>query len=182
MFHSWRIILSREFSEIWYLVPISKWNQIICKRIRCPIRISVDLQFYSKLIPHNLCFLIGPIGIGILPMCGLKFWHLLRSFHVSLRCTFSRKHNISHSMLATNLLSEIHQLIGRSLILKTDLHLSLLESRSLMILLCHMWEDKLSCPSIVSIHRRRSYRWLIIICHCWVVLTPFLDTYLWMRT
>ena len=127
-----------------------------------------DLWFYCKLIPHNFCYLIGLMGIGILPMCGLRFWHLLISFHVSLRCTFSRKHNIGQSLLATNLLSKIHRLIGWSLILKTNLHLSLLESCSLMILLCHMWKDKLPCPSVVSIHRRRACRWLIIGCHCWV--------------
>jgi len=168
MFHGWRVILSRELSEIWYLIPIWEWNQIICGRIGCPIRICVDLGFYPELISHNLNCLIGPIGINILPMCGLRFLYLLISFHVSLRHTFSRKHNIGHRLLATNLLSKIHRLIDWSLILKTNLYLSLLESRSLMILLHHMWKDKLPCPSIISIHLRRSCRWLIIGCHYWI--------------
>ena len=169
MFHSWRVILSREFSQIWYLACTNlEVESNHMQGIRCPIRISVDLRFYPKLISHNFCYLIGRIGIGILPMCGMMFWHLLIRFHMSLLYTVSKKHNIGHGLLATNLLSKIHRLIGWSLILKTDLHLSLLESHSLMILLCRMWKDKLSCPSIVSIHWRRSCRWLVISWHCWV--------------
>ena len=114
---------------------------------------------------HNFYYLIGPIGIGILPMYRVRFWRLLISFHVPLRCTFSREHSISYSLLATDLLSKIHRLIDWSLILKTKLHLSLLESRSLMILLSHLWKDKMPCPSIVNVHRRRPCRWLIIGCH-----------------
>ena len=48
------------------------------------------------------------------------------------------------------------------------MHLSLLESCSLIIMLCHLWKDKLPCPPIVGIHRRRPCRWLIIGCHHWV--------------
>ena len=168
MFHSRRVILPREFSEIWHLVPIWKWDQIVCRGIWCPIRISINLRFYSELISHSFDYFISPIGIGILPMWGLKFWHLLISLHVSLRCTISREHGIDHRLLATNLLSKIHRLIGWSLILKTNLHLSLLESRSLMILLCHLLKDKLPCLTIVGIHQRRPCRLLIIGCHHWL--------------
>ena len=150
MFHCRRIILPRELSKIQHLVLIWKWNQIICRRIRCPIRISIDLGLYPKLISHYFSYLIGPIGIGILPMWGLRFRHLLISFHMPLRRTISMEHSVGHSLLATNLLSNVHWLISRSLILKTNLHLSLLESCSLMILLSHLWEDQLSCHPLLA--------------------------------
>jgi len=133
--------------------------------VRCPIRISIDLGLYPKLFSHYFSYLIGPIGIGILPIWGLMFRHLLISLHMPLRCTISREHGIGHRLLATNLLSKIHRLIGWSLILKTILHLSLLESYSLMIMLYRLWKHKLPCPPIVGIHQRGPCRWLIIGCH-----------------
>jgi len=130
----------------------------ICRRIRCPIRVSVDFGFNPKLVSHHLSYLIGPISIGILPMNWLWIWHLLISFHVSLWCTISREHWISHCLLTTNLLTKIHRLVDQPLILKSRLHWSLLKSHSLMILLRHLWKDKLPCPSIIDIHRCRPYR------------------------
>jgi len=168
MLHGWRVILSRKFGEIWHLVPIWERNYVICRRIQCLIRICVDFGFYPKLISHHLSYLIVPIGIGILPMSGLWIWHLLINFHVSLWCTISRKHSVSHCLLTTNLLSKIHWLINQPLILKPRLHWSLLKSHSLMILLKHLWKDKLPYPSIVNIHRCRPCRWLIIGHHHWI--------------
>ena len=138
------------------LVPIWKWNQIICWRIRRLIRVSVDFGFYPKLVSHYFSNLIGPISIGILPMGWLWIWHLLMCFHVSLRCTIYMEHGVGH--LTTSLLTKIHRLVNQSLILKTRLNLSLLEPYSLMILLRHLWKDWLPYPSIVSIHRHKPRR------------------------
>jgi len=132
---------------------------------RCPIRVSVDIGFYPKLISHHLSYFISPISIGILPMGGFWIWHLLISFHVSLWCTISREHGIGHRLLTTNLLTKIHRLVDQPLILKSRLHWSLVKSHFLMILLGHLWEDILPCPSIINVHRRRSYRRLVI-GHC----------------
>ena len=142
-----------------------KRDRVIRRRIQCPIRVSIDFGLYPKLILHYFSYFIGPISIGILPMCKLRFWCLLISFHVSLMCTISREHGIGHSLLTNVLLSKIHRLIYWSLILKTKLHLPLLESRSLMIPLSHLRKDELLCPSVVHIHRRRTCRWLIVRYH-----------------
>ena len=166
--NSWRVILSKEFGEIRHLVPIWERNQIIRRRIWRPIGVSIDLRFYSELVCDDLRYLIDPIGIDILPMCGLRVWHLLISFHVPLRCTISREHSISHHLLATHLLSNIHWLVDQPLILKSRLHWSLLKSHSLMILPRHLWINKLPCPSDINIHRRRPCRWLIIGHHHWI--------------
>ena len=139
MLHSRCIILSRKLSEVWYLVPIWKWNQVICRRIWCPIRVSIDFGFYPELVSHYFNYLIGPVGIGILPMRWLRIWHLLICFHVSLGCTICMEHGVDH--LTTNLLTEVHRLVGEPLILKPRLDLSLLKPCSLMILLMHLWKD-----------------------------------------
>jgi len=147
-----------KLGEIWHLVPIRKWNHVIRRRIRCPIRVSVDFGFYPKLVSHHLNYLIGPISIGILPMGWLWIWHLLISFHVSLWCAIYMEHWISHRLLTTNLVSKIRWLVDQPLILKSGLHRSLLKRHSLIILVRHLWKDKLSRPSIVNVHRRRPCR------------------------
>ena len=75
----------------------------------------------------------------------LNFWHLLICFHVSLGYTIFSKNHISHGLGATDLLSEIHRLNCRCVILKDDLHMTLLDSCNLMILLRRVWKDQLSC-------------------------------------
>ena len=104
-------------------------------------------------------------------MYWLNFWHLLIRFHMSLGYMISSKHHISHSLRTTDLLSKIHRLTCRCLILKTDLHMTLLDSCSLMIMLCCMWEDQLSYPTIISIHQHKTCRWLVISCNCWIDIT-----------
>jgi hypothetical protein len=63
---------------------------------------------------------------------------------MSLGYTISSKHHIGHGLRATDLLSKIHWLNRRCLILKADLHMTLLDSCNLMILLrvC----GKTNCP------------------------------------
>ena len=127
------MILSRKFSEIWYLIHIWKWNQIVCRRIRCPIRVGVDFGFYPKLVSYYFSNLIGPISIDILPMGWLWIWHLLIHFHVSLRHTICMEHGVD--CLTTKLLSKIHRLVRQPLILEPGVDLALLKPYSLMILL-----------------------------------------------
>jgi len=49
------------------------------------------------------------------------------------------EHGVDH--LTTNLLTEVHPLVGQPLILKPRLDFSLLKPWSLMILLMHLWKD-----------------------------------------
>jgi len=60
--------------------------------------------------------------------------------------------------LTTNLLTKIHRLVNQPLILKPRLDWSLLKPYSLMILLRHLWKEKLPNPSTISIHRHRPCR------------------------
>ena len=143
-----------------------KRDQIICGRIRCPIRVGVDFGFYPKLVSHHFSNLIGPISIGILPMRRLRIRHLLVSFHVSMRCTICMKHWINHlapilrttKLLPSNLLPEIHWLVGDPQILEPGIDLPLVEPCSLMIRLGRLRKDLLPKPSIISVHRHRPCR------------------------
>ena len=153
-----------------------KWDQIICGRIRCPVRVSVDFGFYPKTVSHYFSNLIGPISIGILPMGWLRIRHLLVSFHVSVRRTICMKYWVNHlapnlrttkllptnllsaNLLSVDLLSKIHWLARHPLIREPGIDLSLLEPCSLMTRLGRLRKDLLPKPSIISIHRHRSCR------------------------
>ena len=84
----------------------------------------------------------------------LRIWHLLVSFHVSVRCAICMEHWVNHlathllttkllpaNLLSADLLSKIHWLVGWSLIMEPRVDLALLEPCSLMILLGHLWEN-----------------------------------------
>ena len=81
----------------------------------------------------------------------LRIWHLLVSFHMSVRCTICMEHWINHlapnllttkllpaNLLSADLLPKIHWVVGHSQILEPRVDLSLLKSSSLMILLGHL--------------------------------------------
>jgi hypothetical protein len=148
MLHRRRIVFYGKLSKIRHLVPIWMRNQIIWRRIWCPIRIRVknpapctnlkeelNHKFYPKLISHDLCYLIGPISVSILPVYWLNLYHLLICFHVSLWHMIPNKRHICHCLWSTDLLNKIHRLSCRCLILKASLHVTLLNSCNLMILL-----------------------------------------------
>ena len=111
----------------------------------------------------------------------LRMWDLLICFHVSMWCAICMEHWVNHlatnllttdllttnmltskllttDLLTTNLLAEIHRLINQPLVLESRVDLALLKPYSLMILLRHLWKDLLPRPSIISIHRHRTYR------------------------
>jgi len=62
------------------------------------------------------------------------------------------------NLLSADLLSNIHRLVGDSLILEPGIDLALLEPCSLMTLLECLWKDLLPKPSVISIHWHRTCR------------------------
>jgi len=85
----------------------------------------------------------------------LRIRHLLESFHVSMRRMICMEHWVNYlathllatkllpadllsaNLLSADLLSEIHRLVGQSLIVEPGVDLALLKPYSLMILLGH---------------------------------------------
>ena len=148
-----------------------KRDQVVCRRIRRPLRVSIDFGFYPKLFPHYFSNLIGPICIGILPTRRLRIWHLVANLHVSVWDVTCMEHCIGHlssnlrttkllsaDWLSSELLSKIHWLVGNPLTLEPGIDLPLLEPCSLVTLLGRLWKGLLSKPSIISVHRHRCCR------------------------